>query len=149
VTVVIDASLLLSIGLPLPYTRQSFQLLRQWKETGEVMHAPILLEYEITSALRKAVFLGSIGMDEAVSTQANLLSLGVQRVNPTPELHKHALQWAAVLGQSKAYDAHYLALAESLQADYWTADQQLVRGARQADADWVHWVGELNNSEAL
>jgi hypothetical protein len=46
------------------------------------------------------------------------------------------------LGQSKAYDAFYLALAERLKAEFWTADQRLANGARQLGANWAHWIGE-------
>jgi hypothetical protein len=38
------------------------------------------------------------------------------------------------LGQSKAYDGFYLALAEQSNAEFWTADQCLVNSARQLGA---------------
>jgi predicted nucleic acid-binding protein len=44
--------------------------------------------------------------------------------------------------QSKAYDAHYLAVSEQIGADYWTADERLYNMARQLGINWVHWIME-------
>jgi predicted nucleic acid-binding protein len=38
-----------------------------------------------------------------------------------------------------AYDAHYLALAELLEGEFWTADGQLARRV-QPSLPWVHLV---------
>jgi predicted nucleic acid-binding protein len=38
------------------------------------------------------------------------------------------------LGQSKAYDGAYLAVAETLRAEFWTADRALVQ---RVGVDWV------------
>ena len=40
-----------------------------------------------------------------------------------------------------AYDAHYLALAESRQCECWTADERLWNTVKK-DLPWVHWVGQ-------
>lgn len=52
-----------------------------------------------------------------------------------------AFDWAEKLGQSKAYDSFYLALAETLRAPLWTADRRLANAARQIGISWVHAVG--------
>ncbi len=46
------------------------------------------------------------------------------------------------LGQARTYEAQYLALAEKLGVEFWTADQRLVNGARRIGMSWVRWVGE-------
>ena len=58
-------------------------------------------------------------------------------------LYHAALDWADKLRQSKAYDAAYLALAESLNAEFWTADQRLVNATRALNIDWVKWIGDF------
>ncbi|HSR30541.1 MAG TPA: type II toxin-antitoxin system VapC family toxin [Anaerolineae bacterium] len=63
--------------------------------------------------------------------------------SPPVHLHERALRWADRLGHSKAYDAHYLALAEQEGIELWTADRRLANGAQQAGAHWVHWIGEV------
>jgi predicted nucleic acid-binding protein len=146
-SIVVDANIVLSLAIPFPYSQQSIHLMEIWKDSNEPLNAPILLEYEIVSAFRKLIFLGDISEEEAFSMLTNLLALGIRSHQPAPEHNQRALEWARFLGQSKAYDAQYLALAESLQAELWTADRRLVRGARDAGAHWVYWIGDLNNLE--
>jgi len=55
-------------------------------------------------------------------------------------MSRAALTWAARLGQSKAYDGFYLALAERLGADLWTADERLLNRMRQLGVAWVRWL---------
>ena len=40
-----------------------------------------------------------------------------------------ALELASQLDQRDAYDSHYLALAEELDCDFWTADARFYRAA--------------------
>ena len=56
---------------------------------------------------------------------------------------RSAFDWATRLRQKSAYDGFYLAAAEQLGIELWTADQALVNNARQVGANWVHWMGEL------
>ena len=52
------------------------------------------------------------------------------------DLHNKAMELAQNLSLPAAYDAHYLALAKKLDAEFWTADRKLVR-AVQSDLPWV------------
>jgi predicted nucleic acid-binding protein len=56
--------------------------------------------------------------------------------------HQATLGWAERLGHSKTYDSAYLAVAEALQAEFWTADRRLEQSARRAGASWVHSIME-------
>ena len=58
------------------------------------------------------------------------------------KLCERAFDWATRLNQLPVYDSFFLALAEKLDAEFWTADRRLVNGARQVGVEWVHWVGE-------
>lgn len=141
--IVVDANLVAALALPLPYSEQVADKMAGWKRTGSELHAPLLLEYELASILRKAVVVGLITTDTATEAMRRLLDLGIRVWPPTVTLHASALQWAERLGQSKAYDAHYLALAEELGGELWTADRRLAHCARQAGKDWVRWISSV------
>lgn len=107
--------------------------------------APVLLEYEIAAILRKAVVAQWLTTDLALEAVGEILALNVRCVAPTAYLHQRALRWAYRLGHSKAYDAHYLALAEQEGIELWTADRRLADGAQQAGVHWVHWIGQARS----
>jgi len=139
---VIDANLIAALVLPLPYSEQATNKIVAWKRAGLELLAPVLLEYEIAAVLRKAVVAQWLTTDLALEAIGKVLTLNIQCLAPTAHLHERALRWAERLGHSKAYDAHYLALAEQEGIELWTADRRLANGAQQAGAHWVHWIGE-------
>jgi predicted nucleic acid-binding protein len=141
-SLVIDANLVVALAIPLPYSEAARNKLVSWKAADEQIFTPMLCEYEVTSALRKAVNVGLLDSEQGMLALRNIHTLNVHSIAPNIELHQQALRWAERLKQSKAYDAQYLALAEELRSVLWTGDLRLVNGARQAGADWVHWVGE-------
>ena len=63
-----------------------------------------------------------------------------------PNLHVRAFQLASQLKQSAAYDAHYLALAESFGCELWTADEKFYRAASPS-IDKVRWIREFGALE--
>jgi predicted nucleic acid-binding protein len=128
VNIIIDANLVAATVLPLPYSDQATQKITTWKHTGAELLAPLLLEYEVVAALRRAVVAGLMTTDFAVKALGQISALNIQCTPPTSELHRQALRWADRLGHSKAYDAQYVALAEQQQAELWTADRRLANG---------------------
>ena len=71
-----------------------------------------------------------------------ILELGVELVLPTRSLSAQAIYFAERIGQSKAYDAQYLALASRENAPFWTADRRLANAAQATGLSWIHWVGD-------
>ena len=140
--VVVDANVVLALALPLPYSPQSATLVGRLRETGCEVFAPALLEYEMVSALRRAVSVGKMDQATADATLERLLQLGVVLISPACSLDSLALLWSGRLGHSKAYDAQYLALAEQMHCHLWTADLRLAAAARQLGAGWVRLVGD-------
>ena len=143
---VIDSNLITAVVLPLPYSDQATQKIIAWKRAGAELLAPVLLEYEIAAVLRKAVVARWLTTDLAVEAIGKVLALNVRCLTPTANLHERALRWADRLGHSKAYDAHYLAVAEQEGIELWTADRR-TNGAQQLGAHWVHWIGEVATVE--
>ena len=52
-----------------------------------------------------------------------------------------AYAWAERLGQSRAYDGFYLAVAEELGETFVTDHRRLPNGAQQLGLPWMQWVG--------
>jgi predicted nucleic acid-binding protein len=139
---VIDANVGLALVLPLAYSDEAAERLRDWMSQGESLAAPALWSYEIASALRSAQLRGILEGQQVNDSLDQLLLLGVEQIAPSLELHRRALGWAERLEQPTAYDAQYLAVAEAFQANLWTADRRLVNRAQEADVPWVRWIGE-------
>ena len=56
-------------------------------------------------------------------------------------IQESALEFATRFNRPKAYDAQYLALADLLGCELWTADRRLV-SAVAGKLPWVRWIGE-------
>ncbi len=106
--------------------------------------APCLWLSETASAIRFLVSQKEITVEDAEDILRTIHGLRIEIINEDEELSLRALELAGKLGQSKAYDAMYLALAEKLVVDFWTLDERLVNRCRKdLKLNWVHWVGEL------
>ncbi len=136
--VVVDANIALGLSLPLPYTHVATTQFELWSDLRVALYAPLLWEYEIASTLRKAVAVNLIAPADADDALDRLMRLPLSRVSPDLGLHRSAIRWAGRLGLTVAYDAQYLALAERLGAELWTADRGLAARAGSAGAAFVH-----------
>jgi predicted nucleic acid-binding protein len=140
--VVPDSNLIVALVLTLPYTSASRRKMQQWQEQNVELVVPALWSYEVVWTIRKAIVLRGLSTEKALAALQYILSLRIQEVPPTPALHQLALEWAVRLNQIVAYDAAYLALAESVGAEFWTADQRLADAAINSGASWVHYIEE-------
>ena len=140
---VVDANLAVNTALNL-----SENLERFWEHiTQEQITpcAPRLWMSETTSAVRAYLFQKQINAQEAEQALHTIHALRVESIDEDESLCLRALELAGLLGQSKAYDAFYLAVAEKVGAEFWTADERLCNRCRDdLGLDWVHWISELN-----
>jgi len=136
---VIDASLALKLILPNPLQAHLETLVMEWKGEGCELYAPTLWLYEITSALCKAVHFGALTVEEAQRALTLAQSLSVQLIPPDDAQALLAFDWTVNLDRAAAYDRFYLALAEALRGELWTADRKLYNAVAQP---WVRWTGE-------
>lgn len=113
------------------------QLLLDEKREKRIPCAPTLLAYELSSILAKLVYWGELSEQAAQESLAIGLDLGIELVVPTEEHAHKAFLWTRQLNRVAAYDSFYLALAESLGCDLWTADKKLVNAVGQP---WVRLV---------
>lgn len=105
--VVVDANLIAALVLPLSYSERAAAKMTAWKRAGVTLLAPLLIEYEVSALLRRAVAAGLLSAETADQAMDRVLGLYIQGRPPTGELHRRAVWWAAQLGHSKTYDAHY------------------------------------------
>ena len=122
--VVVDASVLLKLLLP---EKESEAIRRQWGEWLEldaVIAAPFLLAYEVVSVLRNKVFRGELPVEAG---EAAFLAFQAQEISLLhPEgIEEKAWGLAKQWNLPTAYDAAYLALAELMNYEFWTADRRL------------------------
>jgi predicted nucleic acid-binding protein len=141
--VVVDANFSLAQVLPLPYSPQVIQRMHAWQVELPRILVPGLWEYEVVTGLRRACFQGMLSLEQAQASLSELLEMDLEVAPASTRRHRRALEWAGILGQSRAYDAQYLALAEEMGAELWTGDRRLANGAAALSLEWVHWVGEL------
>lgn len=126
----VDASIVVRTVLD-PEWQQIQRLWETWEQEEERIVAPTLLLYEVTNALYQYQKMGLLSASATALALRAALALPIQLHGDTA-LHGQALAVAGRLGLSASYDAHYLALAERLGAELWTADRKLARKLRTA-----------------
>ena len=137
--VVVDASLAFKWLVREEYTDNALAILREWHDEDVTPVAPYLLPFEVSNALHKRVTRGELSVEGAVDLIGTLLTSQIELHQPW-NLHGKALEIASQFGQAASYDAHYLALAESLGCELWTADEKFFRAASLLVGK-VQWIG--------
>lgn len=141
-TVVIDSNLAVWTVLPSVAQEDVVDLFVTWHKQGKRIVAPDLWLSESTSVIRRLVFHKIISPAQGKTAIDDLFSLGVETTPLDKVLCQRAFEWAERFRQAKIYDSLYVALAEQLGAELWTADKRLVNRAAQIGVTWIHWVGE-------
>ena len=138
-TVVVDASIAVKWLVKEQYSREADEMLASWEIGNTRVTGPHLLPVEVSNALYRRTRRGDISLATAVQLEAEFLESAIELVQ-SASLHLRAISLAAQLQQNAVYDAHYLALAESLDCDLWTADQRFFQAAVN-DFPRVHCIG--------
>ncbi|MFI4948359.1 MAG: type II toxin-antitoxin system VapC family toxin [Alphaproteobacteria bacterium] len=129
--IVVDASALVEMLLRMP---AADQIERRLFDTGEALHAPHLLDIEITQVVRRFASRGDIGDEAGRAALADLAAFGIER-------HSHDVFLPRVWElrhNLTAYDAVYVALAETLPAPLLTRDRRLASaGGHRAQIELV------------
>ena len=128
---VVDASVATKWLIDEPDTDKADALAQSWVRSGIQPVAPYLMPVEVANVLHQRVRKGRVSRQEAARLIQRLLDSGVEFREPAG-LHTRAIELASQLGQSAVYDAHYLALAEMIDCELWTADQRYYRAVRSA-----------------
>lgn len=111
-----------------PHAEAVSELLDEWDGEGVELHAPLLTQYEVASALTRRRVQGGLSAEDTSEALAIIDALDVN-FDLAPA-NARAVEIAVELERHSAYDAAYLALAERLTAELWTLDGPLARNAR-------------------
>ena len=139
--VVIDASIAVKAILPNEKQEKCQALIARFSDLQPV--APALWMYEITSTFTKSIHFGILTPDEGRAGITQAIALGVELVAPDEHQTELAVNWTLKLKRASAYDSFYLALSETLEAEFWTADERLYNATKDARPPWLHWLDEI------
>ena len=122
--IVVDASALLEALLR---TSAAEAVERRLFAAGETLHAPHLLDVEVTQVIRRYAIAGEIGEERGRAALTDLIDFPMHRY-PHGFLLPRAWELRNTL---TAYAAVYVALAEALDAPLLTRDRRLAAAARR------------------
>jgi predicted nucleic acid-binding protein len=128
--VVVDASVLLKLLLPEKESDLVRRLWGHWLEQDTEIVAPFLLAYEVISVLRNKVFRGELPPEAGEAAFVAFRTQEISLLHPEGIEEKAwglARRWNLPTG----YDAAYLALAELLDYEFWTADRRFAASLRK------------------
>lgn len=134
----VDANLVIRLVAD-PADERVRSLWGEWDADNRRIAAPTLVYYEVSNALYRYQQAGMMSSTAVRLALRAALALPI-RLYGEPGLHAMALDLAERLSLPAAYDAHYLALAKWLSAEFWTADRRLAR----AVGDQLPWVRVLD-----
>ena len=134
-TVCIDASIVLRYVL-MPDDAPIKKVWQSWISNETNLVAPSLLFYEVTNALYQQQRNKYLSPETIWETLELSLDLPITLVNEK-NLHLRAREIAMQYNLPATYDAHYLALAEWMDIELWTADMSLIKALKSFDLDWV------------
>ena len=140
--VVVDASVALKWVLREPDSDIAKTLLKQWKTEKTDVIAPGLFAYEITNILYRQVLTGKLSYEETRRLLKEIFSIGILlHFSQYEVISTRAMAFAHQFSLLATYDAHYLALAEHENCEYWTADTRLLKALNGR----LPWVRTLND----
>ena len=95
-------------------------------DADQAIYATPLIRFEVANVIRRRMLARGLPLPEAHRIFAQFLRFDVQLLMPDG-IFPRALAIVSELAIPAIYDATYIALAESLGCDYWTADGKIHR----------------------
>ena len=124
----VDASLAVKWVFEEEDSEEARELRDYWSGAAIQPAAPRLLMYEFANVLHLKVRWGQYPIEEAFKALSDLMASEIELID-TESVHARAMEIASQLNQGAVYDAHYLALAEHLDCEFWTADRAFARAS--------------------
>lgn len=139
--VCVDASVTLKLLLAEFDSDKVHALWAAWIEQGVETVAPCHLAFEVVSVIRNHVHRREMSAGAGRAALEAFNAQEIVLIHPDG-LEERAWELAGQYNRPTAYDAHYLALAELLGCELWTADRRLVNALHGA-LPWVKGLGDF------
>lgn len=143
--IVLDSGIFIASVFPETLTPQAKQFIQQLQTDRITFHAPTLLRYEVIAVARKAVYQGRVTVEEGFRSRNQLLSYPIT-LHFDDDLLKRGYELAAEYNRPTAYDSQYLAVAERLSCDFWTADERMFNAVKDRFPS-IRWLGNWKAHE--
>lgn len=124
--VCVDASFALKLVLAETHSDLAEAMWRGWIQQDVEIYAPAHLAFECTSVIRNHVYRKEITSEAGNEAFRSLHAQPIALIDPEV-LNQRAWELAKQYQRPTAYDAYYLAAAELLNCELWTADRRLAR----------------------
>ena len=142
--IVVDASIVFKWFVVEEDSDKAAAMLGVWETKRSHLAAPHFMVAEVANAFHQRVRQGHMTVREAEARVESVLSPSLAiELYDSSSLHRRALELASLLRQPAVYDCIYLALAETLNGELWTADRTFFRAARSEFSN-VRWLSEAN-----
>ena len=138
--VVVNASLAVKDVLREPYAEQPLAIAKEWAARHIRLTAPWALLVEVTNGLHRRTLPEQISLFRVHRLPTAFLGLGIE-IRESRQLRLRALELAQESQQLAIYDAHYMALAEILDCDLFTANERFFNSIKE----WQRrgrWLGQ-------
>jgi predicted nucleic acid-binding protein len=146
---IVDASVLLCAFFPDEAQPKAQKLVREHVAGRVPLKAPALLVYELSNAVWQAERrkrISATQADEVLQAFAGLEIEIIPAAFPLREASMGELLALARRFDCSAYDAAYLALAETNKEPFITADERLYHAVR-GQLDWVIWIKDYAGND--
>jgi predicted nucleic acid-binding protein len=137
--IAVDASVSVMIVIPEPFSPQAIALFRDAQLAQDRLAAPYVLPIEVTNAIRRHMRRADLTIAAARHVLDRFLVQPIDLLI-SHELHRQALRLAAMYSLG-GHDAHYVALAQLLDCELWTADERILR-ATSGQLPFVRFIGD-------
>jgi predicted nucleic acid-binding protein len=134
----VDANFVVKLINSSSETSPYLKLWDNWEQNQTQIIAPTLLCYEVTNVFHRMQLAKQLLNTEAQESLNNALNLPIQFYGDW-QLHQQAWNIAQQFNLPATYDAHYLALAQRFQADFYTGDKRLFNKVHSFLL-WIHLV---------
>ncbi len=136
--IVVDASVAVKWVLVEELSDRAHALLQEARRVRRRLVAPPHLPAEVTNALYQRLRRHDLSEQEAQEALETYLDFEIDLLDP-PGLYQKAFNLSTTYALPSTYDSLYLALADTLEAAFWTNDRRLI----DARVPWARPISDF------